>query len=216
MEYRYAIFSNDDNSEVPETQQFTMQGPIEALSIARHIRSQRYDDGGFVAPVAAAERDAFPYRNKIGPLRADNSNHWGYRFRLPETEKIISIWIKKLAVGPGNATLRQELESGEMVPHVQRCECDYIVCSSVQANLDRAYGRRYDEDRKDFVFDGELDTVAGGDEEVVVRDEEDLVAGEGEEIVADEGEEVNVPNGEEVVRQAPEGSGPNNDLPMDQ
>jgi len=209
MEFRYAIYSNDDNSEVPETQQFTTQGPIEALDIARRIRSQRYDDGGFVAPVAAVERDAFPYRNKIGPLRADHSNHWGYKFRLPETEKkIISIWIKKLTFGPGIPTLKQELESEEMAPHVRRCECDYGVYSSVQANLDRAYGRHYDEDRKDFVFNGELDAVAGGDEEVVVNDEQEVIEGEGEEI--------NGPNRQKTVRQPMEDSGPDDDLPMDQ
>ena len=166
MNARYTIYSNDNQSDIPETQQFTPQGPIEALDFLIHTRSQRYEDHGFIAPIAAIERDTFPYRNKIGPLHPDDSNHWGYRFRLPNTEKIITIRIEKLAVGPGISTLKQELESEEVAPHVQRCGCDYVVYSSAQADLDHAYGRRYDEDRKDFVFDDEVEIEAEGGDEV--------------------------------------------------
>jgi hypothetical protein len=69
---------------------------------------------------------------------------------------------------------------------VQRCECDYVVHSSLQVDLDREHCRHYDEDRKDFVFDGEPEFVAGG----------------GEQGVASVGEDANVANGAEAARQA--------------
>lgn len=47
-----------------------------------------------------------------------------------------------------------------MAKKVQECTCDYVVYSTAQADNDRKFGRRWDENMKDFVFDEELEAVA--------------------------------------------------------
>lgn len=165
----YAVCTTDDGTtDATERKLVTFKGPKEALEYLKNLRAEHYDNGGFIVPNNAAERDAFPYRNKIGPLRADDSNHWGYRLQVPETADVIAVWIEKQEVGMGYRTLKEDLEDQVVVGWVKECECDYVVYSSAQWELDRAYGRRYDEDKKDFVFDGELEEEFG-ERELLIR-----------------------------------------------
>ena len=165
----YAVWTTDDGTtDATERKLVTFKGPKEALDYLKNLRTEHHDNGGFIVPNNAVERDAFPYRNKIGPLRANDSNHWGYRFQVPETAEVIAIWIEKQEVGAGYRTLKEDLEDPGVIGWVKECECDYIVYSPAQGELDRAYGRRYDEDKKDFVFDGELEQEVG-EQELVIR-----------------------------------------------
>ena len=165
----YAVWTTDDGTtDATERKLVTFKGPKEALDYLKNLRTEHHDNGGFIVPNNAVERDAFPYRNKIGPLRANDSNHWGYRFQVPETAEVIAIWIEKQEVGAGYRTLKEDLEDPGVIGWVKECECDYVVYSSAQGELDRAYCRRYDEDKKDFVFDGELEQEVG-EQELVIR-----------------------------------------------
>ena len=163
----YAVWTTDDGSDAAtERKLVTFKGPKEALDYLKNLRWEHYDNGGFIVPNTAAERDAFPYRNKIGPLRADDSNNWGYRFQIPETADVISLWIEKQDVGAGHRTLKEDFGDKGVVEWVKNCECDYVVYSAAQAELDQAHGRRYDEGKRDFVFDGEEEVR---EQELVVR-----------------------------------------------
>lgn len=165
----YAVWTtNDGSNPTTERKLVTFKGPKEALDYLKNLRAEHHDNGGFIVPKSATERDAFPYRNKIGPLRTDDSNHWGYRFQTPETADVISLWIEKQDVGAGHRTLKEDLGDKGVVAWVKECECDYVVYSSTQGELDQAYGRRYDEEKKDFVFDGELEEGVG-QQELVIR-----------------------------------------------
>ena len=165
----YAVWTTDDGSNpATERKLVTFKGPKEALDHLKNLRAEHHDNGGFIVANTAAERDAFPYRNKIGPLRADDSNHWGYRFQVPETADVITLWIEKQDVGAGHRTLKEDLGDKGVVGWVKECECDYVVYSSAQGELDRVYGRRYDEEKKDFVFDAELEEGVG-EQELVIR-----------------------------------------------
>ena len=165
----YAVWTTDDGSNpTTERKLVTFKGPKEALDYLKNLRAEHHENGGFIVPDSVTERDAFPYRNKIGPLRADDSNHWGYRFKTPETADVISLWIEKQDVGAGHRTLKEDFGVKGVVAWVKECECDYVVYSSTQGELDQAYGRRYDEEKKDFVFDGELEEGVG-QQELVIR-----------------------------------------------
>ncbi|GAB7331134.1 hypothetical protein MBLNU13_g02612t1 [Cladosporium sp. NU13] len=154
----YAVWTTDDGSNPGAGRKLvTFQGPKEALDYLRNLRAEHHDNGGFIVPNTVAERDAFPYRNKIGPLRPNDSNHWGYRFQVPETADVISMWIEKQDVGEGHRTLKEDLEDEAVVGWAKECDYDYVVYSSVQDELDQAHSRHYDEDKRDFVFDGELE-----------------------------------------------------------
>lgn len=50
---------------------------------------------GFVGPRDLADMRAFPYGNHIGLLRNDDSNHWGYGFRMPRYKNVITAWVEK-------------------------------------------------------------------------------------------------------------------------
>lgn len=156
----YAVFSHHDGADAEPNKMVVFKGPKEALDFLRNLRAEHYDGGSFIVPNTASERDAFPYRNKIGPLRDDDSNHWGYRFQVPNTADVVAVWMEKREVGPGIATLKEELGEEMVAEWVKRCKCDHVVYSAAQVELDRTHGRRYDEDREDFVFDTELEEEA--------------------------------------------------------
>lgn len=71
----YAVYSHHNGVDVTPNKMVVFKGPKEALDFLRTLRGEHYDGGSFIVPNTAFERDAFPYRNKIGPLRADDSNH---------------------------------------------------------------------------------------------------------------------------------------------
>lgn len=81
---------------------------------------------------------------------------------------MISAWIEKQDVGEGHRTLKEDLEDETVVAWVKEYECDYVVYSSVQGEVDQAYGRRYDGDKRDFVFDREPEEE-GGEQALVIR-----------------------------------------------
>lgn len=165
----YAVWATDDGSNpATERKLVTFKGPKEALEYLKNLRAEHHDNGGFIVPNTAAERNTFPYRNKIGPLRADDSNHWGYRFQVPETADVISLWIEKQDVGAGHRSLKEDLDDKGVVGWVTECECDYVVYNPAQDELDRMFGRRYDEAKRDFVFDRELEK-GFGEQELVTR-----------------------------------------------
>jgi hypothetical protein len=156
----YAVYSHHNGVDDAPKRMVVFKGPKEALDFLRIQRAEHYDGGNFIVLNTASERDAFPYRNKIGPLRDDDSNHWGYRFQVPNTADVVAVWMEKREVGPGISTLKDDLGEEIVAEWVKRCKCDYIVYSAAQGELDRAHGRYYDEDKEDFVFDAELEEEA--------------------------------------------------------
>jgi len=152
----YAVYAHDAGSDEPE-KKVTFKNPKEAIDFLRTLRGQYYDGGSFIVPNTAAERDTFPHRNKIGPLRADDSNHWGYRFRVPNTTDVFALWIEKQEVGEGYRTLKEDFQEEWVAEWVKRCDCDYVVHSHAQIERDQAHGGRWDEEKGDFVFGEELE-----------------------------------------------------------
>lgn len=157
----YAVYSHHSGVDDDPNKMVVFKGPKEALDFLKNLRAEHYDGGSFIVPDTAAERDAFPYRNRLGPLRDDESNHWGYRFQVPNTADVVAVWMEKREVGPGISTLKEELGEEMVAEWVKRCKCDYVVYSGAQVELDQIHGRRYDEDTEDFVFDAELEEEAG-------------------------------------------------------
>jgi hypothetical protein len=157
----YAVYSHHNGVDDAPKKIVVFKGPKEALDFLKIQRAEHYDGGNFIVLNTASERDAFPYRNKIGPLRDDDSNHWGYRFQVPNTADVVAVWMEKREVGPGISTLKDDLEEEMVAEWVKRCKCDYVVYSAAQGGLDRAHGRHYGEDKEDFVFDAELEEESG-------------------------------------------------------
>ncbi|KAM0700614.1 hypothetical protein Q7P35_012335 [Cladosporium inversicolor] len=180
----FAVCSHDNSPDASVIKMVTFKGPKEALDHLKTLSGQHYD--GYIVPNTAAERDAFPCRNKIGPLRADDSNHWGYRFKVPNTTDVYALWIEKQEVGEGYRTLKEDFQEEWVAEWVKRCDCDYAVHSQAQTERDQAHSGRWDEDKGDFVFGEELEDEAGEQETAaghVVEDSEqkDVEEKEGEE-----------------------------------
>lgn len=165
----YAVYSHHNGVDDDPNKMVVFKGPKEALDFLRNLRGKHYDGGSFIVPNSVSERDAFPYRNKIGPLHDDDSNHWGYRFQVPNTADVVAVWMEKREIGPGIRTLKEDLGDETVAEWVKRCKCDYVVYSAAQNELDRSHGRRYDEDMEDFVFDTELEEEAGEQETAAER-----------------------------------------------
>lgn len=157
----YAVYSHDDSSDEPE-RKVTFKGPKEALDHLKTLRGQYHD--GYIVPNTPSEQETFPYRNKIGPLRADDSNHWGYRFQVPNSMYVYALWIEKQEVGESYRTLKEDLREDWVAGWVKACDWDYAVHSHAQIERDQAHGRRWDEDKGNFVFDEELEDDAGEQE----------------------------------------------------
>jgi hypothetical protein len=166
----YAVYTKDNDA--PKIKMVVFKGPKEALDFLKTLRSDHYDGGSFIVPNTASERDAFPYRNKIGPLRADDSNHWGYHFQVPNTANVYTLWMEKQEVGPDYRTLKEDLGDRAVAEWVKLCKCDYVVHSNAQGNLDQVHGRRYDEVKEEFVFDEELEEEARKQETAAREDGE--------------------------------------------
>jgi len=149
---KYAIcYTDNEPQNIIKHIKSTDEGLLAALDILKTARRNTYDNGSFIAPIKPAERDAFPYRNKIGPINpSDDSNYWGYRFRLPGTHTVVAMWVEKLEVGAGIRTLREELGDVEVKGRVKECECEYGAYVAALIGLDRAYGRRWDEGKRGF------------------------------------------------------------------
>lgn len=92
----YAIYSDDGPNNSVRTH-IPSQSLIVSLENLKATRNNIYNPfasyilqpSAFVAPAS----DDHPYNNKIGPLRENDSNHWGYKFGWGD--KIISVWIEK-------------------------------------------------------------------------------------------------------------------------
>lgn len=154
----YAVYAQTDPNNPPIFRESsdTLTTALESL---RAERQQAPDQGSFIVPTNATERDEFPYRNRIGPVPDKDSKHWGYRFRVPGTSDVLVMYVEKRQLDqsgePPKPSLKEELEAEGMAEEVQKLEVDYVVYNHAQIAADQAAGRRYDESKRDFVFDDE-------------------------------------------------------------
>ena len=68
---------------------------------------------------------AYPFCNKIGQLRSDPHNHWGYRFA--QGGRDVSVWIQKMPAtqsGEIAGSLQDDLEAPAVAWAVQRTTVD--------------------------------------------------------------------------------------------
>lgn len=75
-----------------------------ALENVRVVRNQiinPYAGDPFVVDRILPTDPAYSYCNRIGQLRADPVNHWGYRF--PGSGRDICVWIEKMPTTSGGA-----------------------------------------------------------------------------------------------------------------
>lgn len=156
----YIFFYESDGTDALRCHYFSLSDAVQAMKKARD------DVGGFIVPANAAERDAFPYRNKIGPLRDNDSNSWGYRLRWSNRDVLVSLWIEKGPCYPEHdhfgTTLKDELKANRVTREVQELKIDYVVRPGSRVPR----GGRFDEGIEDFVFIGEKAYGGGLEDEV--------------------------------------------------
>lgn len=145
----YAFYESDGSNTL-RSHYFSLSDALKAL------KKDRDGVGGFVVPANAAARDAFPYRNKMGPLCDDHRNHWGYHLRWPNRDVVVSLWIEKGPCYPEHAhfgiTLKEELKANSVTrKEFQKLKIDYVARLGSRVPP----GGRFDEDMEDFVFKGE-------------------------------------------------------------
>jgi hypothetical protein len=112
----YGIYSDDGPN--PNSRYWLFSPSlVETLGNLRTIRNNIYNPSlsnteGPSAFVAETNED-YPYSNKIGPLREDDSNHLGYRFVCHE-KKVKTLEGKDGKRKMGVSTLKEDLEKPVM------------------------------------------------------------------------------------------------------
>lgn len=191
----YAVLINEGQG-TQDYQKHTFPGHWLALRSLMRTRKRLYDS--FVVPTDVADREAFPYRNKIGSLRDDSSNHWGYRFRTPNGFHVVSVWIEKDTSGPSgsarsNRTLKEVFESENGRKLGSRTDIKYDTFPGV--DLAPPEGR-FSKKMADFVFPEQEE------EEEEDEEEDEEAEDEYEEEYEEDDEEVAKNEEEEKKKQA--------------
>jgi hypothetical protein len=132
----------------------------QAVASLKSVRLDMYN--GWVTPAGPEMRDTYPYRNKIAELWqlepldfSPDKVGWGYRWYDQAQNSVVRVWMEKTSIW--------SREAGETIdapgPTKEEIRKMYLVCESEyvafgQAVPDNAW---FDEETREFMFDGEGD-----------------------------------------------------------
>lgn len=119
----YAVYDDNTSDRSPRMWNCS-RGLFLALENVRVVRNHIINP--FAGDTFAIDRilptdPAYPFANRIGQLRSDPRNHWGYRF--PDGGKDVSVWIQKMPATPNGeivGSLKDDLEDPVVAWAVQR------------------------------------------------------------------------------------------------
>ena len=119
----YAVYDDNTSDRSPRMWNCS-RGLFLALENVRVVRNHIINP--FAGDTFAIDRilpndPAYPFANRIGQLRSDPRNHWGYRFA--DGGKDVSVWIQKMPATPNGeivGSLKDDLEDPVVSWAVQR------------------------------------------------------------------------------------------------
>ena len=128
----YAVYDDDTPDRSPRMWNCS-QGLLLALENVRVVRNHiinPYAGDTFAVDRILPTDPAYPFCNRVGQLRSDPRNHWGYRFAHGGRD--VSVWIEKMPATPSGAlvgSLQADLADPRMKWAVQRTTVGYFRAS---------------------------------------------------------------------------------------
>ena len=119
----YAVYDDNTPNRSPRMWNCS-QGLFLALENVRVVRNHiinPYAGDTFAVDRILPTDPAYPFCNRIGQLRSDPRNHWGYRFAHGGRD--VSVWIQKMPIipsGPVEGSLQADLADPRVAWAVQR------------------------------------------------------------------------------------------------
>ena len=125
VEWVWVVTTYDDDTPNTSPQMWNCsRGLFLALENVRVVRNHIINpfagDAFDIDRILPAD-PTYPFCNKIGQLRRDHRNHWGYRFA--QGGRDVSVWIQKMPWTPGGeivGSLQADLEDQRVEWAVQR------------------------------------------------------------------------------------------------
>lgn len=119
----YAVYDDDTPDRSPRMWNCS-RGLFLALENVRVVRNHiinPFASDTFDIDRVLPKDPAYPFCNKIGQLRSDPRNHWGYRFG--QGGRDVSVWIQKMPATPNSeivGSLQDDLAAPAVAWAVQR------------------------------------------------------------------------------------------------